>query len=136
MTTPLSATATPVTASAGGSTGTSSGSGSSSGSTSPIFTLAIELVGVVVLSIVAGIGPKTGKIVALFMVGLLVLWLVLNATTLAKLMPGTNVSVQGLCLYSDILIRLVWAVLNDRSGARLASGNGRAAMRSRPAGVV
>ena len=91
----------------------------------------------VVLSIVAGIGPKTGKIVALFYGRTpSVLWLVLNATTLAKLIPGTNVSVQGLCLYLNILIRLVWAVLNDRSGARLASGNGRVAMRSRPAGVV
>lgn len=88
---PVQVTATPVASSTAGAQTESS----SSGSTSPIFTLAIELVGVVVLSIIAGIGEKTGRIVVLFMVGLLVLWLVLNATTLAKLMPGTNVQVQG-----------------------------------------
>jgi hypothetical protein len=68
--------------------------GSSSGAT-PISTLVIEIIGVVILSIIAGIGPRTGKLVALFMAGLLVLWLVLNATTLAKLIPGTGVSTQG-----------------------------------------
>jgi hypothetical protein len=87
-------TQTPAAASAA-TTPSPSGSGSSS---SPLFTLAIEIVGVVALAIVASIGPRTGRIVVLFMVGLLVLWLVLNATTLAKLIPGQNVAVQGLCL--------------------------------------
>ncbi len=86
-------TSTPFGASA--SPSNSSGAASSPGTTSPIFTLAIELAGVVVLSIIAGIGPRTGRIVVLFMVGILVLWLVLNATTLAKLIPGQNVTVQG-----------------------------------------
>ena len=86
MTTP-----TPTTAAAPSTSGVSS-----SGATgSPVFTLAIELLGVVILAVIAGIGPRTGKIVALFMVGLLVLWLVLNSSTLAKLLPGQNVSVQG-----------------------------------------
>jgi hypothetical protein len=65
--------------------------------------VAIEIVGVVALAILASIGPKTGRVVVLFMVGLLVLWLVLNATTLAKLLPGQNVPVQGLC-------KMIWAL--------------------------
>ena len=94
MTTPAPTVVTAVPANS--SAAATSSAASSSGSQSPIFTLAIELAGVVALSIIASIGPKTGRIVVLFMVGLLVLWLVLNATTLAKLLPGNNVSVQGL----------------------------------------
>lgn len=89
----VATTSTPSGASA--SPSNASGAASSPGTTSPIFTLAIELAGVVVLSIIAGIGPRVGRIVVLFMVGILVLWLVLNATTLAKLIPGQNVTVQG-----------------------------------------
>jgi hypothetical protein len=62
---------------------------------SPVAMFAIEILGVVILAIVAGIGPRVGKIVALFTAGLLILWLVLNASTLKKLIPGTNVAVQG-----------------------------------------
>lgn len=90
MTTPTPPVAT---APAPGSSGSTSSSGSPTGS--PVFTLAIELLGVIILAVIAGIGPRTGKVVALFVVGLLVLWLVLNSTTLAKLIPGKNVSVQG-----------------------------------------
>jgi hypothetical protein len=86
MTTP-----TPATASAA----TPSSSGSSGSSSSPLFTMAIEVVGVIILTIVAGIGAKTGKIVAVFMAGLVVLWLVTHAAVLKKLIPGQNVSVQG-----------------------------------------
>lgn len=68
---------------------------SSSGAGSPVATFALEILGVVVLAIVAGIGPRVGKVVALFTLGLLILWLVLNASTLKQLIPGTNVAVQG-----------------------------------------
>jgi hypothetical protein len=72
-----------------------SSSTTSSPGSSPVAVFALEILGVVVLAIVAGIGPRVGKIVALFTLGLLILWLVLNATTLKKLIPGTNVAVQG-----------------------------------------
>lgn len=87
MAMPTAPTATPQSR----STGSLPKSASSSGTKSPVFTIAIELVGVVALSIIAGVGEKTGRVIVLCMVALLVLWLVLNAATLAKLMPGTNV---------------------------------------------
>lgn len=75
--------------------GGSSTTASSSGAGSPVATFALEILGVVVLAVVAGIGPRVGKVVALFTLGLLILWLVLNASTLKQLIPGTNVAVQG-----------------------------------------
>jgi hypothetical protein len=70
--------------------------GSPSSSANPLSSLMVELLGVGALALVAGIGPRIGKVVAIFMAGLMVLWLVLHATTLAQLMPGTNVQTQGL----------------------------------------
>lgn len=90
MTTP-----TPAGTVAGNATPTSGSATSASSSGSPVATFALEILGVVVLSIVAAIGPQVGKIVALFTLGLLILWLVLNASTLKQLIPGTNVAVQG-----------------------------------------
>jgi hypothetical protein len=91
MTTPSTATATPGIAMAAG---TGSGA-SSSGSSNPIGGVFVEVAGVIILSLVAGIGPRVGKIVTLFMAGIFVLWLVLHASTLAKLLPGSNVTTQG-----------------------------------------
>lgn len=116
MTTPTSVTATPIGSTADSQTSSGSAA-SSSGTQSPIFTLAIELAGVVALSIIASIGPKTGRVIVLFMVGILVLWLVLNASTLAKLIPGTNVGVQGLWLeYRARQTSMVWLCLAIRPG--------------------
>jgi hypothetical protein len=91
-------TPTPAGSVAGNATlppGGNSSAASSSGAGSPVATFALEILGVVVLAILAGIGPRVGKVVALFTLGILILWLVLNATTLKKLIPGTNVAVQG-----------------------------------------
>lgn len=116
MTMSTSVTATPI-GSATDSQTSSGSAASSSGTQSPIFTLAIELAGVVALSIIASIGPKTGRVIVLFMVGILVLWLVLNASTLAKLIPGTNVAVQGLWLvYRARQTSTVWQCLVTRPG--------------------
>jgi hypothetical protein len=92
MTTP---TPTPTSAVASApATAGSSPSASSSGQ-SPVAMFALEILGVVILAVIAGIGPRVGKIVALFTLGLLILWLVLNASTLKRLIPGTNVGTQG-----------------------------------------
>jgi hypothetical protein len=84
-------TPTPADTMAAGSSATSV----SSPGASPVAVFAAEILGVVVLTILAGIGPRIGRIVLFFMVGILILWLILNASTLKNLIPGTNVAVQG-----------------------------------------
>lgn len=55
----------------------------------------VEVIGVGVLAGIASIGPRIGKLAAIFMAGIVVLWLVTHASTLAQLIPGTNVTPQG-----------------------------------------
>jgi hypothetical protein len=51
----------------------------------PISLLVVELIGVSALTGIAAIGPRIGKLVAVFMIGILILWLITHASALAKL---------------------------------------------------
>jgi hypothetical protein len=93
MSTPMPASGTtPVPPGAFADTGGSAGSTSASGGTAPLSTVFIEIIGVIILALIAGIGPRIGKVTAIFMAGLMVLWAVTHASTLAKLLPGNNQS--------------------------------------------
>jgi hypothetical protein len=85
MTTP-----TPLPTLADGPGVASSSSSGSAPAANPLSMLFVEVVGVGVLAGIASIGPRIGKLVVIFMAGILVLWMVLHATTLAKMLPGTN----------------------------------------------
>jgi hypothetical protein len=74
---------------------TGNASSSASGTTTSLGTLFLEVLGVVILTILAGIGPRLGKITTFAMAGLLILWLITHATVLARLIPGTSVQQQG-----------------------------------------
>jgi hypothetical protein len=90
MTTP---TPLPTVASGPGSataSGTNSSSTSSAGTANPLSMVFVEVIGVGVLAGIASIGPRIGKLTVMFMVGILVLWMVTHATTLAKMLPGQN----------------------------------------------
>jgi hypothetical protein len=89
MSTPMPASGTtPVPPGAFADSGTSAGSTSASGGS--LSTVFIEVIGVIVLALIAGIGPRVGKLTAIFMAGIMVIWAVTHATTLAKLLPGNN----------------------------------------------
>jgi hypothetical protein len=47
-----------------------------------VVTLTVELLGVGLLTILAGVNPQLGKVVVIVMVGFLLGWLMINAQTL------------------------------------------------------
>lgn len=51
----------------------------------PISLLVVELIGVSALAFVANLGPNIGRVVTIFMVGILILWMITHASALAAL---------------------------------------------------
>lgn len=90
MTTPTPSASIATGSGASPSSSQKPAAASGSDSANPLSMVFVEVIGVGVLAGVASIGPRIGKILAIIMVGVLVLWFVTHATTLTKLIPGTN----------------------------------------------
>ena len=55
-----------------------------------VITTTVELIGVALLSLLAGANNNLGSVIVIIMVGFVIGWLLMNGTELMKVIPGAK----------------------------------------------
>jgi uncharacterized membrane protein len=55
-----------------------------------VITTTVELIGVALLSLLAGANNNLGSVIVIVMVGFLIGWLLMNSSELTKIIPGSK----------------------------------------------